>query len=294
MVLAKTSMREMIRQQICFVPVPASGTIVHCLTGNLLPAETVKSCWVATTIEYLAQTGQIPSAGMCEASSGSTARAAAWACQNLNVRFTAFMPDSAGRRAIEAVEQYGGTVRLTPSSAGMAGAIGAMKKAVELHGFVPLDQFENQRNPQQFAQLIGPRLSPILNPALPVYVAACTGTGGTLVGLVKSLRELDFRVFPVRVYPVRENGDTTSEVFGVVESLPRFVVSQWSGIESVEEMWVRDDQVRTVVKELRELGHLVGPSSGANFHVAARLAARHGASAQYVTVFHDSASRYRL
>jgi len=62
---------------------------------------------------------------VAEASSGSTSIAMALACAQMGMRFTAVMPEGVSSERVLMIRAYGGEIRLTPRSGGMAGALAA-------------------------------------------------------------------------------------------------------------------------------------------------------------------------
>ena len=68
MMITRTSLTEQIRQQVRFIPLPIDESVVHCLAGHLLPVGTVKTIWVAPTLEDLERKSLVPPARVCEAS----------------------------------------------------------------------------------------------------------------------------------------------------------------------------------------------------------------------------------
>ncbi|MCR5079253.1 MAG: cysteine synthase A [Bacilli bacterium] len=111
------------------------------------------------------------------------------------------MPDSMSRERRNAISFYGAEIVLTPGAQGMKGAIA---KAEELHkeiaGSIIVGQFVNPSNVKAHYQTTGPEIYDDLDGKLDYFVAGI-GTGGTITGVGKYLKEKDKGIKIVGVEP---------------------------------------------------------------------------------------------
>jgi len=111
------------------------------------------------------------------------------------------MPDTMSKERISLLKQYGAEVILTEGAKGMKGAI---RKAKELaseipHSFIP-GQFTNESNPRVHYETTGPEIWNDTNGKVDIVVAG-VGTGGTISGIGKYLKEKDPSIQIVAVEP---------------------------------------------------------------------------------------------
>jgi cysteine synthase A len=234
-----------------------------------------------------------------EASSGSTSIAMALACAQMGLRFIAVMPEGVSSERVLIIRAYGGEIRLTPKELGIRGSIEETEKlAVELGAFLPR-QFTNPENAAAHAGATARELLDQVPGGTVDAIVSGVGTGGTLVGLWRGIREAGCDTIPVLARPVEIGPGEGSEIEccsfscripGVMESISTiFRPESMSGLMTVE---VRDDMAIEVTRELMRRGFPVGPSSGLNYVAAMEAARRLGPGAQVVTVFPDRMERY--
>ena len=206
------------------------------------------------------------------------------------------MPDtmSAERRAMLAA--YGAELVLTPGALGMQGAV---EKAEELARSIPGSfipgQFDNPANPDAHYRTTGPEIWADTQGKVDVLVA-CVGTGGTLSGTARYLKEQNPAIHVAAVEPdaspLLSGGQAGShQIQGIganfiPDTLDRSIYDQV--------IRVRDEDAFTAGRELvRTEGVLVGISSGAALWAAAQLARQpEYAGKTIVVILPDSGDRY--
>jgi cysteine synthase A len=257
------------------------------------PSGSVKDRPALAMIQAAEAAGDIQvAATVVEATSGNTGIALAMICAVRGYRCVLVMPDnmSTERRAI--VRAYGAEVVLTPADDGMAGAVAEAETiaARTPNSFMPR-QFANPANPDAHARTTAIEILEQV-PDLAAFVAG-VGTGGTLSGVGKVLRERRPNVRIVAVEPAKSAvlsggavGLHAIQGIGagfVPETLDRSVID--------EIMTVSDVAAETMTRRLaREEGLLVGVSSGSNVHAACIVAAK--TDGPVVTILCDSGERY--
>jgi len=194
----------------------------------------------------------------------------------------------------EVMRVLGAEVILTPTEAGIQGAIAKAQEVAAAFpdAFVP-QQFENQANPEYHYKTTAAEIHAQLG-RIPDAVVLGAGTGGTFTGVARYFKEREPRVRAVLVEP-------QGSVWGGGPAGPHKVEgignSFWPGAldrSLIDEIrTIGDGESFTVVKELaRTEGLLVGGSSGSAAFAARQVAREMGAGSTVVTVLADGFERY--
>ena len=173
-----------------------------CKLESLNPAGSVKDRVALWMIREGERSGKLtPGAAIIEPTSGNTGIGLAAIGSARGYRVILTMPDTMSQERRELLKAYGAQIVLTEGAKGMAGAI---EKARELAASIPGSfipgQFENPANPQAHYESTGPELWEQSGGDLDIFVAG-TGTGGTLTGTGRFLREKKPSVRLVGVEP---------------------------------------------------------------------------------------------
>ena len=237
-----------------------------------------------------------PGGTIIEPTSGNTGVGLAMVAAARGYRLVLTMPDtmSVERRALAAA--YGAEVVLTPGAEGMAGAVA---RAEELAAATPnsiiAGQFDNPANPLAHYQTTGPEIWADTEGKVDVLVAG-VGTGGTLCGSARFLKERNPRLLAVAVEPAESQvlAGGAAGPHGIQGIGANFVPGNFDRSLVDEIVPVRsEDALATTRRLARELGLLVGISSGAAAHAALELAGRPElAGKTVVTVLPDTGERY--
>ena len=237
-----------------------------------------------------------PGGTIIEPTSGNTGVGLAMVAAARGYRLVLTMPDtmSVERRALAAA--YGAEVVLTPGAEGMAGAVA---RAEELAAATPnsiiAGQFDNPANPLAHYQTTGPEIWADTEGEVDVLVAG-VGTGGTLCGSARFLKERNPRLLAVAVEPAESQvlAGGAAGPHGIQGIGANFVPGNFDRSLVDEIVPVRsEDALATTRRLARELGLLVGISSGAAAHAALELAGRPElAGKTVVTVLPDTGERY--
>ena len=264
---------------------------------NRNPAGSAKDRVAMRMVEEAERTGALkPGATIIEPTSGNTGIGLAFvaAARGYSCIFT--MPDTMSRERILLLQAYGAQIVLTPGSQGMAGAI---KKAEELHGqiagsFVP-GQFENPANPAAHFAATGPEIWEDAGHRVDFLVAG-VGTGGTITGTGKFLKEQNPGIRVVAVEPA------DSAVLSGKPAGPHALQGIGAGfVPKVLDTSVYDQIIQVENADAfamgREIGRaegvLVGISSGAAMHAAVELARLpENAGKTIVALLPDTGDRY--
>ena len=237
-----------------------------------------------------------PVATIIEPTSGNTGIGLACVAAARGYHLILTMPDtmSAERRAMLAA--YGAQLVLTPGALGMKGAIDrAAELAASIPGsFIP-GQFDNPANPEAHYRTTGPEIWRDTDGQVDVYVA-CVGTGGTLSGTARYLKEQNPSIHVVAVEPDASPllSGGVSGPHGIQGIGANFIPANLDPTVYDQVIRVRDEDAFATGREIvRTEGVLVGISSGAALWAAAQLARDpQYAGKTIVALLPDSGDRY--
>ncbi len=274
---------------------PAGGGVIYGKLESRNPAGSIKDRAALGMVLAAEREGKLKSgATIVEASSGNTGISLAMICAVRGYRCVVVMPEDMSMERRQVLRAYGAEIVLTPSEAGMGGAVGrAEALAASTPGSWMSRQFENPENPAAHLRTTGLEILAQTQRALTAFVAG-VGTGGTLTGCGRTLRDaLGDAVHIVAVEPagspVLSGGPPGGH--GIQGIGAGFVPPILDRALLDEVVTVTDVAAERMARRLaREEGLLVGPSSGANVHAAVEIARR--IKGIVVTILCDSGERY--
>ena len=206
------------------------------------------------------------------------------------------MPENMSLERQRLMRAYGAQVRLSPAEKGMAGAIElAQELAYEIpDSFIP-DQFSNAAYPAAHYATTAPEIWADTDGKVDIFVAG-VGTGGTVSGIGRFLKEQDPKIKVVAVEPagspVLSGGQAGAHAIQGIGAgfIPRNV--DLSVIDEI--MTVADQDAIAMAKRMgRTEGFLAGISSGAALHAACLLAEKaENADKNIVVLLPDNGERY--
>lgn len=262
----------------------------------LLPSGCTKDRMATNIVAHAIESGEVrPSTVVVEASSGSTSIALSMVCATVGVRFRAYMPKTVSGERVLMIRRLGGEVVLTAAEQGMNGAVAALYEdsTTETDVFA-VRQFENQRNVLAHQQATGPQLIEQVGLRLDGFVAG-VGTGGTLMGVARALRELGQDTVIAQALPTATfTSDGVPEVAGgipgVVEGMSQLLDPV--AVRLDDPVQVPEPEAMATAREFARRGLAIGPSSGLNIAAARRLAQRLGPGHHVGTILPDRMERY--
>ena len=263
----------------------------------LNPAGSVKDRVGKAMIEAAEKEGKLKEGGVIiEPTSGNTGIGLAAVAASKGYQVILTMPETMSKERRNILKAYGAKIVLTPGEEGMAGSI---KKAEELAGEIPdsliAGQFENPVNPMAHYQTTGPEIWRDTEGAVDVFVAT-VGTGGTITGTGRYLKEQNPRIQVVAVEPAG------SPVLSEGKSCPHGIQGIGAGfVPKVLDTEVYDQIITATEEEsyaaakklAKAEGIQVGISSGAALEAAMKLARSEEYEGKTIVVLlPDSGDRY--
>ncbi len=261
------------------------------------PGGSVKDRIALGMVEAAEKDGTLkPGATIIEPTSGNTGVGLALVAAVKGYKLILTMPETMSMERRNLVKAYGAKVELTPGKDGMNGAIKAAEKLRDsIEGAVILGQFTNPANPQKHYDTTAVELWNDTDGDIDIFVAG-VGTGGTLSGIGKYLKEKNPNIKIVAVEP------SESPVLSGGKSGPHKIQGIGAGFipqtyhaEVVDEILTvdNDDAIRTGRQLAQQEGLLVGISSGAAAFAAAELALRpENKDKKIVVLLPDTGERY--
>lgn len=263
----------------------------------LNPAGSVKDRAALYMVEDAERRGILkPDATIIEPTSGNTGVGLALVASVKGYKLILTMPESMSIERRKLLAARGAIIELTSASAGMKGAVDRAKELQsQIDGAVILQQFDNPANAEAHYQTTANEIWNDLNGNVDIFVAG-VGTGGTISGNGKRLKELNSNIMVVAVEPAESallSGKSAGphKIQGIGAN---FIPSLYNG-EVVDEIIPVSGEDAYAASRLISAteGVLVGISSGAALHAASILASRpENKGKNIVVLLPDTGERY--
>lgn len=250
------------------------------------PSGSLKDRIALYMIEKAEKEGQLkPGMTILEATSGNTGISLAMIAKFKGYKLKAVMPDNVSLERRQLLEVYGAELVLSDGEQGTNGAIKLAKEIGQSGDYFMPDQYSNEANPQAHYETTAVEILKEI-PKVDVFVAGL-GTGGTLMGVGRRLKEVNPETKIVAVQPYPHSG-----LQGLRNLSEGFIppILDLSLLDMSE--FVKDEEAFMALKELAEKeAILAGISSGAVIYKAIELA-KTMSSGTIVTLFPDGAWKY--
>ena len=261
------------------------------------PGGSVKDRVGLNMVEDMERKGLLqPGGTIIEPTSGNTGIGLALVCAVRGYRLVIVMPDSMSPERRKVMQAMGADVVLSPGREGMAGAIAIAERMLkEIPGSVMAGQFDNPANPQAHYRTTGPEIWQDTEGQVDIFVAG-VGTGGTLTGTARYLKEQNPAVQVIAVEPASSpllSGGKAGP-HGLQGIGANFVPSILDTQIYDEVIPVTEEAAFEAARVLgRKEGVLAGISAGAALHAAIQAAKRpENKGKRMVVLLPDTGDRY--
>lgn len=228
-----------------------------------------------------------------EPTSGNTGIAIAMIGRIKGYKVIIVMPETMSKERRDLIKAYGAELILTEGPKGMKGAIAKATELVEAYGYFMPQQFENIANANKHYETTAEEILEDIKD-LDAFVAG-VGTGGTITGVSKKLKENIKKLKVVAVEPEKSQvlagkGPGAHKIQGIGAG---FIPSIYNG-EYVDEIIAVSDQdaIKTAVEFARKEGVLIGISSGAALFAAMQVAKKLGKGKKVLAIAPDGGEKY--
>ena len=285
-------------------PSEETGCSILAKAEFLNPGGSVKDRAALYIIDAAEKSGALrPGGTVVEGTAGNTGIGLAHICAERGYRCVIVIPDNQSSEKMELLRTLGAEVRPVPPKPYVDDNNYqkiASRLAAELPNAIWANQFDNVVNRQAHFETTGPELWRDTGGGIDAFTCA-TGTGGTLAGVARYLKQRDANVRIVLADPqgsalynwvktgeLKASGSSITEGIGTTR-----VTANLEGTPIDDAVTVDDPTcVRMVYRLLRDEGFFVGGSSGINVAAAARVAHELGPGHTIVTILCDRGGLY--
>lgn len=260
------------------------------------PAGSIKDRVALNMILNAERDGKISKGGvLIEPTSGNTGIGIAAIGVPRGYRVIIVMPETMSVERRKLIKAYGAEIVLSDGSKGMKGAIEKAEELAKETGGTIMGQFVNPSNPEAHYKTTGVEIYEDMDGAVDYFVAG-VGTGGTITGAGKYLKEkkADVKVIAVEPYssPVISEGRAGKHG---IQGIGAGFIPETLDVSVIDEViTVKDEDAFNLGKTVSGAeGFLVGISSGAALWAATEVAKREESKGKnIVVILPDSGDRY--
>lgn len=261
------------------------------------PGGSVKDRIALAMIEDAEKNGKLTSGStIIEPTSGNTGIGLAWIGRLKGYRVVLTMPETMSVERRNLLAAYGAELVLTPGAEGMKGAIAKAKQLCEeTPNAIILGQFTNPANPAAHYATTGQEIWEDTAGQVDVFIAG-VGTGGTISGVGRALKEKNMMVEIIAVEPA------SSPVLSGGQPGPHKIQGIGAGFQPDTYQPAYVDRVMQITNEeafeaarslAKNHGLLVGISSGAALATALKLVSQDEYKGKNIVVLlPDTGERY--
>lgn len=245
-------------------------------------------------VEKAEKEGKLKSGStIIEATAGNTGIGIALAAINKGYKIIFIVPDKFSIEKQKIMKALGAEIINTPKEEGMEGAINLANSLLsEIPNSLSLNQFKNEANPLAHYETTGRELYDGLDGEIDYFVAGA-GSGGTISGVLKFLKENISEVKGILADPVGSIIGGGQCGTYKIEGIGNNFIPETMDMSLVDDVIkVNDEEAFDAVKLLaKKEGLIVGSSSGAAFAAVLKLAEKIE-KGNIVTIFPDRGDRY--
>jgi cysteine synthase A len=272
------------------------GAAIYLKLENFNVGGSVKDRIALNMIEQAEAEGRIrPGDTLIENTSGNTGIGLALVAAIKGYKLVITMSEAVSVERRKLMQAYGAEVVLTPAEGGIQAGFAKTAELIEQYGYFELKQFYNEHNPETHYQTTGPEIAAAFRDDLPDFFVSGIGTGGTITGAGRYLRERKPDVQIIAVEP-----DASAVLSGGAPG-PHAIQGIGAGIvpavlnTSIYDRVIRvtNDEAQTTSRLLaRREGLLLGYSAGAAVFAASRIAQEVDEDKRILAIAPDTGERY--
>lgn len=224
---------------------------------------------------------------LIEPTSGNTGIGLAMVGAMLGYKVKVIMPDTTSVEKIKMIKAFGGEVILVENLRYKKFAIeDARAMAKNGAGLYFLNQYENMNNPYTHYESTAEEILNQLEGEQLDYFVAGMGTGGTITGIGKKLKEKFSAIKIIGVQPARD------ERIEGLRSIKDGFVPPIMDVDLIDEIYdIEESKAIETKDDLAKKGILVGPSSGAAMYICREIC-KNNKRVNIITIFPDRGERY--
>ncbi|GHU10758.1 cysteine synthase [Betaproteobacteria bacterium] len=272
------------------------GAAIYLKLENFNVGGSVKDRIALNMIEQAEAEGRIrPGDTLIENTSGNTGIGLALVAAIKGYKLVVTMSEAVSVERRKLMQAYGAEVVLTPAAGGIQAGFAKTAELIEQYGYFELRQFYNEHNPETHYQSTGPEIAAAFGGNLPDFFVSGVGTGGTITGAGRYLRERKPEVKIIAVEP-----DDSAVLSGGAPG-PHAIQGIGAGIipavldTTIYDRIIRvtNDEAQTTSRLLaRREGLLLGYSAGAAVFAALRIAQEVDEDKHILAIAPDTGERY--
>lgn len=262
------------------------------------PSGSFKDRPAIAMVEQAMSDGLLQSGGtLIEATCGNMGVALAMICALKGVHLILTMPESTSLEQRLVLQAYGARLELTPAHLQMAGAIARAKELLAATpGGLFLRQYENRENVEAHAKTTGSEIVETIRAEggqIDAFLMG-VGTGGTLSGVGRALKQAFPEVLVLAVHPLQGPALSGAEGAHRIQGIGAGFKPELLDPSVVDRSIAVDDLSawKMAQRLAREEGILGGISTGAHIEAAVQTARELGAGRRVLTLCCDSGDRY--
>ena len=258
------------------------------------PGGSIKDRAALGMIEEAEKNGLLKENGVIvEPTSGNTGIAIAMIGKIKGYKVIITMPETMSKERRDMIKAYGAEIILTEGSKGMKGAIEEAERLASTKGYFMPQQFLNEANAKKHYETTAEEIIRDI-PDLDVFIAG-VGTGGTITGVGRKLKEYNPNIKIVAVEP------SDSAVLSGENSGPHKIQGIGAGfipsildtdlIDKIEQI-SSEEAYSNAIKSASDVGVMLGISGGAALAAAIKTAKRLGKGKKVLFIAPDNGERY--
>ena len=228
-----------------------------------------------------------------EPTSGNTGIGLAFIGRVKGYKVIIVMPETMSKERRDLIKAYGAELILTEGSKGMQGAIEKALEYKDKEGYFIPQQFENEANTKKHYETTAEEIYEDLSDL--DYVVGGVGTGGTIVGVARKLKEKNKNIKVVAIEPktsavISGGKPGAHNIQGIGAG---FIPSIYDESVIDEVIAVSDsNSIKTTKEFVDKEGILLGISSGAAIYVAMQIAKKIGKGKKVLAIAPDGGEKY--